>query len=83
MLKSENYCRFICRCQKKVVPLHAKLKNQQNTHIMSTRERNRKIKWMEDFEAQMMAKGKRPSKAWLMAKTTQGSITINDPAYML
>ena len=38
---------------------------------------------MEDFEAQMMAKGKRPSKAWLMAKTTQGSITINDPAYML
>lgn len=50
---------------------------------MSEKERNQKIDWMTAFEKEMLSKGIRPSKAWLMAKTTQGSITINDPAFML
>lgn len=50
---------------------------------MSTRERNRKIQRMNEFEAQMMAQGKKPSKTWLAAKESVGSITVNDPAYML
>ena len=59
------------------------LKNSKNTYIMSTRERNRKIQRMNEFEAQMIAQGKKPSMAWLAAKESVGSITVNDPAYML
>ena len=50
---------------------------------MSTRERNRKIQRMNEFEAQMMAQGRKPSVTWLAAKESVGSITVNDPAYML
>jgi hypothetical protein len=50
---------------------------------MSTRERNRKIRRMDEYEAQMMAQGKKPSKTWLAAKESIGSIIIHDPAYML
>ena len=49
---------------------------------MSEREIKDRVARMEAFEQEMRAKGKTPSKAWLMAKTTQGSITIHDPAFM-
>ena len=50
---------------------------------MSASEKQRKILWMQEFEKEMLAKGKKPSKMWQAAKNSIGAITIYDPAYML
>ena len=45
---------------------------------MSENEKMRTIRHMEAFEQQMKAKGVKPSKTWLAAKRSVGSLIIND-----